>query len=86
MNNIIKKLRSAQETFTKENTLESCEQLLLTANEALHGGYYVAFRIKDDWFDIYANKDEAVFEDALKNWAIQGLCQAISIGTRYKTL
>jgi len=67
------------------NTLESGEQLLLAANEALGKGCYVAFRIKDEWFDIYASKDEAVFEDALNNWAIQGVRHAISIGTGYKT-
>lgn len=86
MDNLIEKLRSAQEAFTTENSLERGEQLLLAANEALRNGCYVAFRIEDKWFDIYASKDEAAFEDALNNWATQGVRQASSIGTTYKTL
>ena len=83
MDDMIEKLRSAQEAFTKEITFESCEQLLRTVNEAVPEGCYVAFRIEHDWFDVYANKDKAAFEDALKNGAFQGLRQAISIGTEY---
>lgn len=67
MDNITEKLRSAQEAFTKENTLESGEQLLLAANEALQKRCYVAFCFENNWFDMYVNKNEAAFEDALKN-------------------
>ncbi len=48
MDNIIEKLRSAQEAFTKESTLDSGEQLLLAGNEALQEECYAAFCIEDN--------------------------------------